>query len=141
MCSERFVRACERLGSVVPTIGTGSTLSTVLRLASDSHAESVKSTTCQTGQGDMGIAGHENEVKWKPEDLDRCAHGRHSIDPCYGCPGGWSTGNQFLIPGRTKPRDRIRTHQGVEQVRIGTTLRGLPIWVEPRRTLRGRTND
>lgn len=32
-------------------------------------------------------------------DLDRCEHGRHAADECYGCPGGHSTGNQFLPPG------------------------------------------
>ena len=49
----------------------------------------------------------------RPElaDLDRCEHGRHAIDPCVGCPGGWSTGNLYLEPG----------------ARIGTTLYGQPI--------------
>jgi len=46
-------------------------------------------------------------------DLDRCVHGRHSIDPCLSCPDGWSTGNPFLQPGQ----------------RIGTTLHGEPIVV------------
>lgn len=32
-------------------------------------------------------------------DLDRCEHGRHSADPCFGCPGGQSTGNLLLPPG------------------------------------------
>lgn len=31
--------------------------------------------------------------------LDRCKHGRHAKDPCAGCPGGQSTGNQILPPG------------------------------------------
>lgn len=47
-------------------------------------------------------------------DLDRCEHGRHSLDPCYGCPDGWSTGNLFLVDGQ----------------RIGTDLGGQPIIVE-----------
>lgn len=53
-------------------------------------------------------------------DLDRCEHGRHSIDPCFSCPDGWSTGNMFLEPGQ----------------RIGTTLGGEPIIAEPRRPKR-----
>lgn len=32
-------------------------------------------------------------------DLDRCAHGRHSVDNCIGCDGGQSTGNLLLPPG------------------------------------------
>lgn len=32
-------------------------------------------------------------------DLDRCVHGRHSVDPCLACPGGTSTGNPHLPPG------------------------------------------
>ncbi len=47
-------------------------------------------------------------------DLDRCEHGRHSIDNCSSCPDGWSTGNKFLENGQ----------------RIGTTLYGDPIFVE-----------
>jgi hypothetical protein len=31
--------------------------------------------------------------------LDRCEHGRHSIDACLGCPGGQSRGNPHLRPG------------------------------------------
>lgn len=43
--------------------------------------------------------------------LDRCEHGRHRADSCYGCPDGQSTGNLFLEPGQ----------------RIGTNLYGSPI--------------
>jgi dimeric dUTPase (all-alpha-NTP-PPase superfamily) len=32
-------------------------------------------------------------------DLDRCEHGRHSTDSCYGCPDGKSTGNLKFKPG------------------------------------------
>jgi hypothetical protein len=41
-------------------------------------------------------------------DLDRCQHGRHRGDTCYGydprkpqsgCPGGVSLGNPFLVSG------------------------------------------
>jgi hypothetical protein len=32
-------------------------------------------------------------------DLDRCQHGRHSADPCFGCPDGQSTGNLLIPPG------------------------------------------
>lgn len=62
--------------------------------------------------------------EWKPEDLDRCEHGRHSIDNCFGCPGGWSTGNLFLV----------NQNEPLEQVRIGTTLGGDPIYVTPIRS-------
>lgn len=31
-------------------------------------------------------------------DLDRCTHGRHSLDPCGDC-GGKSRGNPYLRPG------------------------------------------
>lgn len=50
------------------------------------------------------------------EDLDRCIHGRHSLDDCILCPGGWSTGNLYLEPG----------------VRIGTTLYGNGIFAPGR---------
>lgn len=46
-------------------------------------------------------------------DLDRCEHGRHSIDHCLMCPGGQSTGNLCLTPGTL----------------IGHTVHGLPIVV------------
>lgn len=32
-------------------------------------------------------------------DLDRCQHGRHAADPCFGCPDGQSAGNQLIPPG------------------------------------------
>lgn len=31
-------------------------------------------------------------------DLDRCMHGRHAADPCFGCPGG-NHGNPLIPPG------------------------------------------
>lgn len=69
----------------------------------------------------------EREITWSPADLDRCEHGRHSIDPCVYCPGGWSTGNPFLTNGDLVPED---------EVRIGTTLGGEPIFVTPVRRRR-----
>lgn len=54
------------------------------------------------------------------DDLDRCEHGRKSIDNCLWCPGGWSTGNIFLCHGQ----------------RIGTTLHGEPILAVTQRELR-----
>ena len=69
---------------------------------------------------------------WKPEDLDRCEHGRHSIDPCFGCPGGLSTGNLWLTTPGNIPGDRIR---------IGTTLGGEPIYVQPVRSVRKKQED
>jgi len=32
-------------------------------------------------------------------DLDRCPHGRHSVDSCLMCPGGKSVGNSVARPG------------------------------------------
>jgi hypothetical protein len=52
---------------------------------------------------------------WNKEDLDRCEHGRHSLDPCFSCPEGQSTGNLFLQHGQ----------------RIGTNLGGEPILAVP----------
>lgn len=42
-----------------------------------------------------------NPELWKQLilDLDRCAHGRHSADPCFSCPDGQSTGNLLIPPG------------------------------------------
>lgn len=62
---------------------------------------------------------------WRPEDLDRCEHGRHSRDNCLGCPGGWSTGNLYLawpFTGLKSPG---------ASVRIGTDYGGNPIMVTP----------
>ncbi len=80
-------------------------------------------------------------VRWSPADLDRCEHGRHSIDSCFDCPHGRSTGNLYLqtpshyhedgriLPGDTN-RKRVRmTEDGRIQIRIGTMVRGEPIWV------------
>lgn len=33
-------------------------------------------------------------------DLDRCDHGRHHGDPCFGCPEGMSAGNPHMSPGQ-----------------------------------------
>lgn len=66
------------------------------------------------------------------DDLDRCVHGRHSIDPCLDCPGGQSTGNLFLISG-TK-------YEPGAAVRIGTTVHGEAIIVVPVRR-RGETDS
>lgn len=48
-------------------------------------------------------------------DLDRCAHGRHSAENCFGCPTGQSTGNVLLPAGTV----------------IGHGQRGVPIIVPP----------
>lgn len=79
-------------------------------------------------------------VRWSPADLDRCEHGRHSIDSCFDCPGGKSSGNLFVLaPSHWEQewtrfgdldRARIRGHEdGRIEVRIGTMVRGEPIWV------------
>jgi hypothetical protein len=33
------------------------------------------------------------------DDLDRCPHGRHQIDPCASCPSSGNTGNPHLKEG------------------------------------------
>lgn len=70
-------------------------------------------------------------VRWSAADLDRCEHGRHSIDPCFDCPGGHSTGNLFLIRGDR--RELRSSGERTVEVRIGTTHGGDPIWVLARR--------
>ena len=50
-------------------------------------------------------------------ELDRCEHGRHSIDPCYGCPGGQSTGN-LLLPAGTKIGTTLYLHAIVVPARL-----------------------
>jgi hypothetical protein len=66
---------------------------------------------------------------WSHADLDRCQHGRHSIDNCDDCPGGLSLGNKFLGPYEIPPRGM--------PVRIGTTVHGKPIVVVPSRVHHG----
>lgn len=72
------------------------------------------------------------DVKWVPEDLDRCDHGRHSIDDCFSCPGGRSEGNMYLSVWVGDQRRNVK-------VRIGTTLGGEPIYVTPARFRNGET--
>jgi hypothetical protein len=69
-------------------------------------------------------------VRWHPSDLDRCEHGRHSIDSCFDCPGGQSAGNVFLLAHTRTVRVAA---DGREEVRIGTMVHGEPIWVKPSR--------
>lgn len=38
------------------------------------------------------------KLGWVLLDLDRCEHGRHSVDPCADC-GGKSHGNPLMQPG------------------------------------------
>lgn len=73
----------------------------------------------------------QDRVRWHPSDLDRCEHGRHVRDDCGGCIGP-NPGNLFLLAPERIPRmDRVRTVDGCVQVRIGTMVRGEPIWVAP----------
>lgn len=66
-------------------------------------------------------------VRWSPADLDRCEHGRHSIDHCFDCD---KPTNRFLMAPSTIPvEERVRHHDRVWEVRIGTMVRGEPIWV------------
>lgn len=73
-------------------------------------------------------------------DLDRCEHGRHSTDSCFGCPGGKSAGNPFLfteIPPHNAFPENVRYEDGRVEVRIGTMVHGEPIWVVVRDRPRG----
>jgi hypothetical protein len=95
------------------------------------------------GGPDAAVFGRIEQplVRWHPSDLDRCEHGRHSIDSCFDCPHGRSTGNLYLqTPSHYQPdvplvwgdmdRKRVRALEtGQIQVRIGTMVRGEPIWV------------
>jgi hypothetical protein len=65
-------------------------------------------------------------------DLDRCQHGRHSLDSCSDCPGGKSIGNEFLDPSGKTTRVR-ETRMDRNEIRIGTTYDQQPIWVCYRR--------
>ena len=58
-------------------------------------------------------------------DLDRCEHGRHSVDSCFDCPGRYSAGNAFLTNGQ----------------RIGTDYAGRPILAVTWRPPRGEAPD
>lgn len=79
-------------------------------------------------------------VRWSPADLDRCEHGRHSIDSCFDCPRGKSIGNRFLVePHLVQDHTRV-TDQGLE-IRIGTMVRGEPIWVTAVGRPRGEDNE
>lgn len=65
---------------------------------------------------------------WVASDLDRCEHGRHSVDPCADCPGGWSTGNLYMtMPAGSSRRMLGATEDGTVMVRIGTTVHAEPI--------------
>jgi len=60
-------------------------------------------------------------------ELDRCPHGRHQDDPCYGCPEGISAGNPhmrtnevigynrsggtYVMPGRNEKHDPVSWKQ------------------------------
>jgi hypothetical protein len=72
----------------------------------------------------VDLPTHRRELRWTAADLDRCVHGRHSIDDCYGCPGALSTGNLFLASA-----DRELTRGTT--TRIGTTYDGRAIVVTP----------
>jgi len=71
-----------------------------------------------------------DDIRWTVADLDRCEHGRHSIDSCFYCPDGHSAGNVFLDPLGAARHTRLDRNQ----IRIGTMVHGEPIWVTYRRT-------
>lgn len=68
----------------------------------------------------------QREFRWTQEDLDRCEHGRHSIDSCFDCPGGQSLGNLYLDPFAKPARRETRD---MNEIRIGTIYSGEPIFV------------
>lgn len=84
--------------------------------------------------GDAGVAlGHAVKAgrklpQWTEADLDRCSHGRHSIDDCASCPRGSSEGNLFPERGIERTRE-----DGTRECCIGTTVAGRTIWVVVRR--------
>jgi hypothetical protein len=87
-------------------------------------AEAMAVASQAVATGLEGVASAER-LLWTAADLDRCEHGRHSVDDCLSCPGGRSTGNLFLVE-RTEWKTR---DAGGLEVRIGTTVRGEPIVV------------
>lgn len=77
------------------------------------------------------MSEHARQGQWSAADLDRCEHGRHSIDSCFDCPTGHSTGNLYLRDvAATEVR---RTEENHIEVRIGTTYAAQPIWVAVKR--------
>lgn len=90
----------------------------------------------RSGGGGGGGAG--DAVNWVLDDLDRCEHGRHSIDTCASCPGGVSAGNAYLDP-TTFPR--FMETRGTYERRIGTTVGGRAIYVTPNRRVRPQVGD
>jgi hypothetical protein len=85
----------------------------------------------RTGSERLGQHG------WAPSDLDRCEHGRHSIDSCFDCPGGVSAGNLYLDPLATQSMET----RGMTDRRIGTTVHAEPIWATPNRRPRSEENE
>lgn len=72
----------------------------------------------------LDVAQELRRQNIKLSDLDRCEHGRHSIDDCLDCPGGRSAGNTYLKNGQ----------------RIGTDHGGNPIIVTTKRPHRRDAN-
>lgn len=91
-----------------------------------------------TYAGRSGGGGAGDAVNWTLDDLDRCEHGRHSIDTCASCPGGVSAGNVYLDPA-TFPR--FMETRGTYERRIGTTAAGRAIYVTPNRRVRPQVGD
>jgi hypothetical protein len=83
----------------------------------------------------VGLEGvySAEQLFWTSADLDRCEHGRHSVDDCLSCPGGRSTGNLFLMgPAHGDTRQGVHA-SGTVSTRIGTTVRGEPIMTQAHR--------
>lgn len=81
-----------------------------------------------------GLDVDATDGDWSVADLDRCEHGRHSLDACDGCPGGKSTGNLYLLNMGVAPLAvSIDEANGVQTVRIGTTYDRRPIRMRPDR--------
>lgn len=80
--------------------------------------------------GEVGTVrlGGPGTPRWTAADLDRCEHGRHSLDHCFDCPNG--PRNLFLLHPESYPLDaRTRVCNDRFEVRIGTMVHGEPIWV------------
>lgn len=105
-------------------------------MAGCGHGECTVEGNCKYEQEVTGLRWKQNDgsrqpdgVRWTAADLDRCEHGRHSIDNCADC-GGMSGGNGYLTAFVTT----VDPSTGDQLVRIGTMVRGEPIWACPRRS-------
>lgn len=125
--------------SMVALVARPSTEETVKAIRDELEAEGVLTTRRGGPRGQMMVdLVRDPDVDrvtpesphWTPFDLDRCEHGRHSIDPCADCPGGQSGGNRFLS---TSHDHWVVDDGGTAWRRIGTSYDRQPILVNPSR--------